>query len=488
MDVESIGTSEGKPTSRWPADQQARWLTACELLKAGQYARAAELLHELQAAAKHTGQAGLANILAAAHQICLACDRCQAEVEWHGRACQEAEQREQELQQQLHDILDLVIGRGALETEGKRLALPTAPTTDLSSPEHNPPQREERAGLWQRIQSRLRWGPSPQPPEQDAPVVSAQAPTLSAIEETGARAPPTAEGTDALLRPTAEAVQVPALPPDKKVEIPAAPPNDDEKQKEPGPPSLAVYCLGPFRVYQDNQPVKDWPSSKGKCIFKYLVTHRKRPVAKEVLMELFWPGAHPDAARNNLNVAIYGLRQALREARPSVSHVLFQDDCYLLNPDLQIWVDVEEFVERFRTAQNLERRGDLVAAIREYGAAEALYQGEFLEEDRYEDWLIPQRQGLHDDYLSLLDRLSRYYFHQKDYGTCRTVCGEMLAVDACREEAHRRLMRCYSRQGQPYLALRQYHLCVETLQEELDVPPMEETLALYQRIRAGEAV
>jgi DNA-binding SARP family transcriptional activator len=49
-------------------------------------------------------------------------------------------------------------------------------------------------------------------------------------------------------------------------------------------------------------------------------------------------------------------------------------------------------------------------------------------------------------------------------------------------------MRCYSRQGQPYLALRQYHLCMETLQKELDVPPMDETLALYQRIRAGEVV
>jgi DNA-binding SARP family transcriptional activator len=55
-------------------------------------------------------------------------------------------------------------------------------------------------------------------------------------------------------------------------------------------------------VYLDDQPIEDWPSSKGKSIFKYLVAHRERPVAKEVLMEVFWPGARPDAARNNLNV------------------------------------------------------------------------------------------------------------------------------------------------------------------------------------------
>jgi DNA-binding SARP family transcriptional activator len=247
-------------------------------------------------------------------------------------------------------------------------------------------------------------------------------------------------------------------------------------------PSLVVYCLGPFKVYQDEQAVEEWPSSKGKCIFKYLVTHRQRPVAKEVLMELFWPGAHPDAARNNLNVAIYGLRQALRKAHPSFSHVLFQDDCYLLNPDVQTWVDCEAFMERFTAARALERRGELVAAVREYRAAEALYQGEFLEEDRYQDWPVPQRQRLQDDYLSILDCLSNYHLEQEDYAACATVCGKMLAVDSCCEEAHRRLMRCYSRQGQPYLALRQYHLCVERLKEELDVPPTQTTTALYGQI------
>jgi DNA-binding SARP family transcriptional activator len=260
------------------------------------------------------------------------------------------------------------------------------------------------------------------------------------------------------------------------------------KDAVPDAPSLVVYCLGPFLVYQDERPVEDWPSSKGQCIFKYLVTHRERPVAKEVLMELFWPGAHPDAARNNLNVAIYGLRQALRNVRPSFSHVLFQDDCYLLNPDLQIWVDCEAFAEHLKTARALEQRGEGVAAMRQYGAAEALYQGEFLEEDRYEDWLIPQRQRLQDDYLSLLDCLSRYYLDQGDYAACTALCDKMLALEPCCEEAHRRLMRCYSREGPHYLALRQYHLCAETLQREFDVSPTDETLALYRRIRAGEAV
>lgn len=49
-------------------------------------------------------------------------------------------------------------------------------------------------------------------------------------------------------------------------------------------------------------------------------------------------------------------------------------------------------------------------------------------------------------------------------------------------------MRCYCRQGQPYLALRQYYLCVETLQIELEITATEETMSLYQQIRDGKSI
>jgi DNA-binding SARP family transcriptional activator len=254
------------------------------------------------------------------------------------------------------------------------------------------------------------------------------------------------------------------------------------------PPALAVYCLGPFRVYQDDELVNDWPSGKGKCIFKFMIANRDRPISKEILMDLFWRDADPDAARNNLNVAIYGLRQAFRATRPDFSHILFEDDCYLLNPDMEVWVDAEEFVGDYEAGQTLERNGKLAEAMREYEIAEELYQGDFLEEDLYSDWPIPQREGLKDHYLTVLDRLSRYCLEEERYASCIHLCRKILAKDPCREDAHRRLMRCYSQQGQRNLALRQYSVCTETLRDELDVIPMDRTMKLYHRIRSGEIV
>jgi DNA-binding SARP family transcriptional activator len=184
-------------------------------------------------------------------------------------------------------------------------------------------------------------------------------------------------------------------------------------------------------------------------------------------------------------VTIYGLRQALRQANDTVSYILYQDDCYLLHPDLAIWVDSEVFSSHVARGKQLELAGDREGAIREFSAAEALYQGEFMEDDRYEEWVISHRQRFQDQYLTVLNRLSEYHMQQDDLTAAIAVCRKILAIDGCHEHAHRDLMACYRKQGQNHLALRQYHLCTETLNSELSVFPSAETTELYRQIRSA---
>jgi predicted ATPase len=62
-----------------------------------------------------------------------------------------------------------------------------------------------------------------------------------------------------------------------------------------------------------------------------------------------------------------------------------------------------------------------------------------------------------------------------------------LALDPLDEGAHRHLMRLYAWSGRRTAALRQYEECVAVLEEQLGVPPQEETVELYQAIQAGRA-
>ncbi len=495
METEFIATLRGGAAFRWPASRRDRWRMAGELLKAGQYERVVELIEEAQLAAQRAGNTTLADILAAAREICLACEQCRAEAQWHWQAHEGAIGRERELRPLLLNMLDLVVAETVRDTVDREEQLLTGMPAKPGEPERGAGQAAESAGLWERVRHFILHESGPSAATEPL-VAHLTGPATKAGAESEAPAARSAKG---VIERTPRAMTGAGTPPktvcasaalvagraDLTVVLPAV---HVKKQEKSSAPSLLIYCLGAFRVYQDEQPVDLWPSTKGKSIFKYLVMHRGRPVHKEVLMELFWPCAEPAAARNSLNVAIYGLRQALRDARPNFHHVLFENDCYLLNPELEIWVDAEEFMERVQAAQEFEKCGALDRAIQEYEAAQALYQGEFLAEDRYDDWLLADRQALKDAYVDLLDRLSRQYLDRGNYVACANACNKMLAVDACCENAHRRLMRCYSRQGQRYLALRQYYSCVEILREELDVPPIEETVALYHRIRNGESV
>jgi DNA-binding SARP family transcriptional activator len=340
-----------------------------------------------------------------------------------------------------------------------------------------PPKRREIPGLLRRVQDLLGLSPDSaleealvdDPPPSPKPQAAVLAP--QPVVETLPHA-----GEDVLLAPggsssgTASGESHPG-----------------SKARDVGP-SLTIYCLDGFRVYQDDKLVTGWNGQKSQSILKYLVAHRSRPTAKDILMDVFWPDADSESARNNLNVALYSVRQVFRALEPNFSYILFRDDSYFLNPAMEMWLDVEEFVQRCEAGQQFERQGELEEAMREYGIAESLYQRDFLEDDLYEEWIIPRREALKDCYLVILDRLSRHYLLEGKYSPCIRLCQSILAKDDCRESAHRRLMQCYSRQGQRNLALRQYQLCVETLARVLDVSPTEETVALYREIRNRTAV
>lgn len=245
--------------------------------------------------------------------------------------------------------------------------------------------------------------------------------------------------------------------------------------------TLLVYCLGPFRVYKNDQLIEKWPGNKCKQILKYLVVHREAPINQEILMNLFWQGTDTQGARRNLYQAVYNLRQAL-QGETDHSYILTEANCYLLDPEIGLWVDSEAFEHHYQNAQKLVASDHMNEAMREFQMAEELYQGEFLEEDRYEDWPLVLRENLKNAYLDALGQLSQHFYSSGQYTICINYCRKILAEDNCREDAHRRVMLSYLNLDQPHLALRQYRTCVEVLKEELDVPPMSTTEELYKQI------
>ena len=170
---------------------------------------------------------------------------------------------------------------------------------------------------------------------------------------------------------------------------------------------LAVAGLGPLRIEIDGLPVPFRAGRRERGVFQYLLMHRRRPVAREELTEVFWPGSSPSHGRNNLNVSIWGLRNRLREPLGGRSVCVFDGGAYRLDPSLVVHVDVEE-LERLAAAARVRRRaGDIEGAAADLRAAVALYAGDLFEEDRYEAWIDPFRRDLADTHLATHHRPRR---------------------------------------------------------------------------------
>ncbi len=405
------------------------------LLQAGHYQEASELLDQVQTASAQQGAEIPAHVLDIARSLCLTCSQYQADAQWHLQAGAEASHREQELRRQLQILLDLLLEPGALETQQRQPGWP-----GLRAPGKGPAEVRDRPGILERLSDLLSRLPR-------APAAGRPGPSV----------------------PRAEVV------------LPSPEPSRLERE-EVRPAALIIYCLGPFRVCRDNQLIAEWKGLKCQAVLKYLVARRERPVAKDVLMDVFWPDADPEAARRNLHQAVYSLRKTLKRDPSQVQLVGFENDCYLLNPDVEIWLDFEEFEAHVQAGRQLEAAGQVTAAMAQYGIAESLYAGDFLEEDLYEDWPRLQREQLRSLYLGTAGRLSDYYVERGEYAAATTLCQKTLSLDRCYEEAHRRLMKCYAAQGQRHLAVRQYQACAEALKQELDLRPSEESEALYRQI------
>lgn len=464
MVVESIRT--GELFLKEAAEERPERRAAATLLEKGEYEPLIDLLGEAQAKAERAGDPVLARVLAAAHQLCLTCSQYHAEVESYAQAYEASINRERVFRQQLHDVLSLIEEENAFKTVDKRVVSFTHPMAAVTLRQRNSPELENHT-LWRRVQGL--WERRP-----DIASLRRESPGNEFDEVDTVRMSPLIENGEAVafLRTAEHEVS------EKPTSLAKAPVNAVTKG-----PTLAVYCFGSFRVFDDGQLVDSWNGNKCKSVFKYLVTHREQPIHREILMDLFWPDEEPEAARRNLYQAIYMMRQALQNSSPDFSHVLCEDSCYGFNPEMELWVDSEAFDHHYQTGLQLENQGRTREAIQEYEAADSLYEGEFLAEDIYEEWTLIQRENLKHAHLDILDRLSQHYWRQEQFSLCVTYCQKILYEDSCREDAHRRLMLTYLRQGQRHLALRQYHRCVEALQQELGVSPMPATVELYQKIQ-----
>ncbi len=252
-------------------------------------------------------------------------------------------------------------------------------------------------------------------------------------------------------------------------------------------PPLRIHTLGGFRVSRGEELIPDdlWQGKQLKNLLKLLVALGGIKVSQEVVMETLWPENDPDASAGNLRSLLSRLRHLVEpdlEAGLESSYLHCKEGLLSLDPK-RCWVDAQEFHHRLEEGKRKEREQRPGEALPIYLEAERLYGGEFLPEDRNEDWVLPVRERILSQYLDLLRRIARLKEDHQEWEELPGWYRKLLAKDPLQEAAYRGLMRSQHRIGRRAEALRAYQECREKLIAELGVEPAEETTALYRKIR-----
>jgi predicted ATPase/DNA-binding SARP family transcriptional activator len=263
---------------------------------------------------------------------------------------------------------------------------------------------------------------------------------------------------------------------------------------------LALSFLGPFQVTFDSVPVEGFESDKVRALLAYLAVKADQPHRRDSLAAMLWPEQRQEIALKNLRHVLYKLRQVLGEGDQGGEGPGSKPPCLLVtahtvqfdgNSDFRL--DLREF-ERLMAASRAHRHRRLEVCgschLRLKSAAE-LYRGDFLagfalaDSTDYEEWMLLEREALHQQALQALIHLATYSESQGDYVEAARYARRQIELEPWREEAHRQLMRILWRTGERSAALAQYQACQRALSGELGIEPGPETTELYRHILAS---
>ena len=243
---------------------------------------------------------------------------------------------------------------------------------------------------------------------------------------------------------------------------------------------LHIQTLGSFQVKRGSDviPPNGWRREKSRQLFQLLISYRQSPLDRDRICEYLWPDADIATAQRNFKITLNTLYQVLEPERDSGSDSAFivrDGTTYTLRLNADLKLDSEQFARATREGLKTNSTANLEKAVN-------LYRGEYLPESLYETWAAEERERISAMFLEAADKLCTLYIQNGNYTEAIDLCQRVLVKDNCWERAYRHLMTAYNYLGDRGQLARTYQRCLQTLKDELDVTPSQETQELYKKL------
>lgn len=248
--------------------------------------------------------------------------------------------------------------------------------------------------------------------------------------------------------------------------------------------ALSLFLFGPPHVEIDGASMSV-DTRKAIALIAYLAITQQQH-SRDSLATLLWPENDQSHARAALRRTLSTLNKALKGNWLDIAR-----ETIGLNFHTDLQIDVQVFCRLLAECRTHGHPANETCTACEQllTAAVALYQGDFLagfslrDSPEFDDWQFYQSDTLRREFASALEGLTYSHSATHHFDTALIHARRWLAMDRLHEPAHRQLMLLYAWAGQRTAALHQYRECVQALEQELGVSPLEATTRLYQLIK-----
>jgi predicted ATPase/DNA-binding SARP family transcriptional activator/Tfp pilus assembly protein PilF len=205
-----------------------------------------------------------------------------------------------------------------------------------------------------------------------------------------------------------------------------------------------------------------------------------------MLSTMYWPESDQARARGALRRTLAALRKT-----PLKEWLEVDRESLAIRRGDDLTLDVLEFQKRLAVCGTHGHGETEVcsACLTPLIEAVNLYRGDFLTGFSlgncpiFDDWQFFLTEDLQREMTGALEKLVHFLSSQNQHESAIAYARRWLSFDPLHEPAHRQLMQLYAGTGQRNAAIRQYQECERILEEELGVPPLEETTQLFKFIQ-----
>jgi DNA-binding SARP family transcriptional activator/tetratricopeptide (TPR) repeat protein len=241
-----------------------------------------------------------------------------------------------------------------------------------------------------------------------------------------------------------------------------------------------IRLLGPPSIERDGVQIAV-DTRKAIALLAYLTVETTG--TRDRLAGLLWPESNDERSRATLRRTLSSLRTAVGHERVRADRirVALADD----TPS-----DIRAFASEIEATSHHEHDiGDVCAAcIPHLEKATDLYRGDFLEgfsmrdAAEFEDWARTATESFRNQAGVAFQRLAMAKAATGDYSGALRAVHRWIDLDPLHEPAYRLLMLLHAWDGDRPGAVEAYRRCIAVLDQELGVPPLEETTELHGAI------